>query len=718
LFGIAPLLTSGCICSLFSFGASAHNYFRNPDDGFHNHCEIHREEKSDLDFGVITPAYTEVISFLLKTTTMLIGQSIRPFISSLPSIFAFCLLHYRYFFKLIFVLLQKIVAELLPIIAAECVPFLHELNRVFTALSQTRQSDDEDSDDLLVVTRVLTDFLQNFDPDMSEQLGLILLQWGMCYGDLDRASMAISAYCGNLTYQKTLIADLSARVLWTLSDAIHFLEPRQVNFDPYFNYIAEQLKMLKCLAESFAEHGTLGSDSTLLWIAVECLKCNTERTFCIFQAALDLFEFILMYPDIFSFLAHTVVSSVDRFTPGIFNKFHQPWGDVFHGVSSYLFNCTCQSVSVLQLIRVINLAIQTNFVNLFSDSPNAVFVAVLALLPWMWSIVITDISRFMFNSPSVALMEQTYLTLTKLINNQEILDKLMFVKSGEECDIFLHVHQLCEQIVPLIKTSDLVLVIKFFTHALEFGDKSMISPIYSIVARIVQNAPEKQPILDSLAVFTGLVERDKNASRRSYRELYLETYQSATAGRPLAQQEQPVCEQWPELVMFERIVADKIPHLYEVSVATIGNINIADLNSFPPLLPFEAQLREMPKFKLSFEVLGQYRFEPFMTWWEATNKLLASLISSEKLVAGQQTTQGLLVHTVFKQALAEVKVQPSKEELELTVTEEGEVKEEPEGDPYAFVFLEATKFVPGVDEINQVGDELFYDQSGMAPDNF
>jgi hypothetical protein len=638
----------------------------------------------------------------------------------------------RDYFRDIYALVQNICAELLLIIPADYRPYLLEVVRNFASvsrlagrkanasmadLSASSEAVLDSSDTLFGLSRSVTDFLSVFDAEMAGQLGHEFLQWGMCHGNLRRAAAAITCYRGNLQHVAPLIVDLSARALWSVSDALkllaHVEDGGEIDPGPYMDFIAEQLKMLRSVASVFGEKGTIGSDATLLWIAIECLKCNSQSRVVVFAAALDLFEYILMFPQIFRYLAGRDTPSSDRYTHGTFTKFHQPWGDTFHGVYPYLYACSCSSVDVWQLIRVINYVIQTNFKTLFGDGEASILVALLSLLPWMWSVVITEMSRFLFDSPPVLMMEATFESLKGFIKDSAILDCLSFIGSDDDVDVFADIAHLCAIVVPQIQTTDLVLVVNFFQHCLAWGDKSLTSPTYAVVAHIVTHAVDKQPVLDSIAALTAIVQNDHDESRRSYRDLYLGVCGEAF---PASSREEEKTA-WPELVMFERIVAVKIPHLYEVNLADITSISILELNSFPPLLPADAILLQGDRFKGFYAVLSQYRFEPFMLWYELTGKLLASLVGRDDWaeLRRNMTVGELKLRTAFAEVLSQIEVTPPKEvdEAEQVVEEEEETAEEPPpSDAYIFVSVPAQTFVPSVADVNVIGNEQFDETVG------
>jgi hypothetical protein len=334
----------------------------------------------------------------------------------------------------------------------------------------------------------------------------------------------------------------------------------------------------------------------------------------------------------------------------------------------------------------------------------------------MWSVVITDQSRFMFNSPSVVMIEATYASLKRRIKNEQILKALSFIGSDEEIDIFMNISDLCGLIVPFIPTSNLILVIKFFTSCLTHGQKSMWSPLYSVATGVINSAREKRAVVAALADFTARVRGDKNPGRRSYREIYCEAYFPIANSRLILQNETPEpAGYWPEMPMFERIVAVKIPHLYEVSVSEVSNITLTDLNSFPPLLPFEPILLTSNKFQVFQNVLCMFRFEPFTTYRELTMKLLTSLVRSDDLADIKHAIKlsDLHMHSTVKEILPHIEIQsnpnPDMQSEALEDEEESKHEEVPPTDPSALVFVQPVRFLPTVDDINTVGNELFED---------
>jgi hypothetical protein len=314
-------------------------------------------------------------------------------------------------------------------------------------------------------------------------------------------------------------------------------------------------------------------------------------------------------------------------------------------------------------------------------------------------------------------MESTCESLCKNISDQAVRDLLSVLGSDEEVDIFKTISDLCTIIVPLISDDDLAMICKFFGRCLAYGDKSMCTPLYSIAAKIVEVAPAKALVVSALKNFTIRVRQDKSEARRSYREMYLAAY-SETAGPDFIDLQVRLpslnLEYWPELSMFERIVAVKIPHLFELNQSEVSAISITDLNAFPPLLPFDPSLLSNAKFKNINSCLAQYRFEPFCSYWELTTKLLASLVQSDDLAEMRQPIhlEHLNCKATFEETLAkiEIKAEPQVDDYQDDMEhleEEKQEEEPPAADPYAFMFLKPMKFVPAVNEINLIGNELF-----------
>jgi hypothetical protein len=731
LFRIDPALTSTAISQHFSFGYSAHVHFRETDEAPQG--DESSDDLADVDEDrVIRRSSRSLMIFLLKIVKNLILDSVRPFIPSLPTIFSFCMVHLFEFFGLISELIAAITAELLPLIGDESAQFMHDINASVNALTiQTRHSSRSLGDmgvpdphlaHAPLITRAITHFFLNHNQEMAKQMGLELLQWGMCCGDLHRASYAIAAYRGNLAVTTNLIVDLTARTLWSVTDAVKIIvaknQAAEADLPSYLLFMSEHLKMLKSVATCFVEKGTLASDSTLLWIAIETLRCNGRETAIVFDAALALLDYLFSFPQLFGFLAAGKNYSPEQLTMASFTKFHQPWGDSFHGLYRSLYEHESLAPNMDALIRVINKVIQTNFIGLFADAENAIYIAVLSLLPWMWSVVITDNSRYIYDSPSVLMMEATKESMRARITDTQVLDALLLIGGNEEVDVFSLTSQLCAIIVPRILTADLVMLAKFFTNCLKFGHKSMKSPLYSIVANVIRSATEPEPLVRALSQFTSVVASDKNESRRSYTELYLGVLPTVPEIEELLEEARV---KWPEMEMFERIVAVNIPHLYDVSLSELSNISITDLNSFPPLLPWEPILLENERFGTFYDVLAQLRFEPFMGWSEWTAKLLASLVRTDDLDGMSHSVKfaEIKVHSALRQVLdkldaAQAPVVETGEEGQ-EQPEEVAIEAAPEEakDPYSFVFVVPDLFLPSLDEINVIGLDQYDDQGGF-----
>lgn len=719
IFRITPQLTSDILAAFLSFGFAIHCYFGNAEGETSDEASSEAYD-SEEDTGLVRSRMNLVV-FLLNVLNQLVLDSVRPFLRSLPTILVHCMIYLDKFGEKATTLIQNIMMELMPLVGAQCVPYIQ--NVLFLCTSADAVEDTTNSHEFLVqLSRSITDFLLVLDPKMAKQMGLELLQWGLCYGDTVRAARAIACYRGNMSFSDTLVVGLTARVLWYVTDALRII-PADESTDcraSYYIYIAEHLRNLRCIAESFQENGTLGTDSALLWIAVESMKCNTKSTQVIFEAALELFQFIVSSPNIFHFLAVGKDYATQMLTTGIFTKFHQPWGDVFHGVAPYIYECKVENVDIEFLIRVLNLTVQTGYLPLWSDSKSCPYMVLLSLLPWMWSVVITDVSRFIYDSPAVQMMEATHAALSTAIDSQDIIENLGYLTSPEDVDIFMAMTKLCSIIVPAVSTDELIMIGKFFTTCLKHGNKYMRSPLYSIVTNIIKFAAEKQRFIDSIGEFIDLVKKDKNESRKSYKQLFHEVCGVVEDSPLCAVVEEPVVP-FPEMEMFERIVAVNIPHMYELNSSELDSINIEDLNSFPPWMPFESSVLSSERFAMLNEVLRQFRFEPFVSWTELTNKLHTSLIDTDELEVMKKKVdiKSLHVHTVLSEVMKNIDVKTRLDETDFDVASQEQVapvdlEEKPEEekqdkDPYAFVFMEPLTFVPSVDEINLIGNELFED---------
>jgi hypothetical protein len=353
--------------------------------------------------------------------------------------------------------------------------------------------------------------------------------------------------------------------------------------------------------------------------------------------------------------------------------------------------------------------VQTRYLPLFSDRPHAALVALLSLVPWMWSVVITDLSRFLFESDNVHAMEATFDALKAHITDPAILETLRFIGSDEEDDIYLSVAQLCSLVVPQLETEDLLLLARFYTSCLLYGDKTMISPLYSVVTGLLSYSMDSQKVAVALGAFVASVRRDKNEARRSYRDIFLAAYDRTGVHATKAPDIVPSV--WSQIMLFERIVAVKIPHLYEVGQADVATMSLQDLNSFPPMIPFEQCLRGSDKFQLLTDLLTQYRFEPFVSWWEFTAKLMASVVDTEELEGLRHAMKlgDLRLRSSFEEILENIEVRQEvvpQEYAPAAIEEEEENHEEVGGDPYAFVFVQSRLFLPSSNSVYAIGEDL------------
>lgn len=732
-----------------------------------------------------------VIDFILKTLTELAHESVRPLIQFFPVIFSYCVVNLDLHFELIYELLKSILNELLPYLENETVPYLNEVLRMISSLptfypavatlvdetlfvAEKKLIQSIPFTDRAAITRAITQFFQSIEGNMAQTFGLEILKWGLCSFDLYRASFAMICYRGNLTDTSTLLIGLISRSLWNAFDAIAYLYneyKEESTLTMYVRYISECYKTLEAISLDLIEQGTIGSHQNLLWLAIEGLNCNVSCVSPIFDHALSLLS-VLLYPELFDYINGKSEYTTLHYPQSIFTKYHQPWGDTFKGCIKAIFEYHCPQPNISRMISVINKIVQTCCPCMFSLSDAWAYTALLSLIPWMWSVVITDISRFFFSSPAVQSMEETSMAFSNFLNDEPVSQFLSNLLSDEEIDIFSEVEAICKFIIPFIPFDDLLLVANFFTNCIIYGEKTLKMPLYSVVTHMINNCqPDKKELLiNSFQRFTPIVLNDKKSSRKTFVKMYFEAIgmpledKSFNIGDPhlfysnenlkMASLESfssrdfpssllskvsssvPLTREaidpptFPKLPLFERIVAVDIPHLFDFTSTEAQSITLLELNSFPPLFSNDQMLKECPKFKLLRGLMKYIKVEPFASWNELIIKLHTSLIDSTNIEAVQRFKHlgAISIGNIFLNIIQPPKTDEAPEEeekvpeVELDMEQyqqEGQLDPEIENlflesDPFSFIFLRPMMFVPTVDEANFIGADMMNDEMDYA----
>ncbi|KAH0793712.1 hypothetical protein GPJ56_002433 [Histomonas meleagridis] len=179
-------------------------------------------------------------------------------------------------------------------------------------------------------------------------------------------------------------------------------------------------------------------------------------------------------------------------------------------------------------------------------------------------------------------------------------------------------------------------------------------------------------------------------------------------------------EVFPQLDIFERIVVVDVPHLYEIQSVDSKLLSFNDLNSLPPLLPIDERLASNERFQNMSSLLKLFRCEPIVSWNELLEKCITYLIESEDLndMMKKKSMSTCRIESGINEILNMINEQPQqtddiKEEEEEIVEEMNESDElviSLGQDPFSLISLNAKMFIPTVDEVNYIGNDLFEEQ--------
>lgn len=438
------------------------------------------------------------------------------------------------------------------------------------------------------------------------------------------------------------------------------------------------------------------------------------------------------------------------YSESTFWRYHQPWGDIYHGALFSILDFDGPA-DIDLIISVINRLIQTRYMPLLSDSPCGIYIALLALLPWMWYVATNEISRFMYDSPDVQNMEMTTNALETLVENKEIVESLSTVFLDESVDLFIVLESVSDLVIPLVDDEGIQRIGHFYAMCCVNSKNSFHIPIYSISSKILKYSTDKPKTAKLLTDLSNYIIDDTKSSRKLYVDVYLKELQQVIgeeaflnlkssrvslhetgshvhfADSSFITDLKNVDSDLPnekeitfaDVPMYERIVAINIPHLYEVDANGVLSANFNDLNSFPPLLPNNSKLLKDQKFASIYNLFKKFKCEPFTTYTGILNKLHTSLVDVDALNVMKlcEKISYFPVNDVFMQILQEMQITKTEPdalaeeevyEMQYQMEESYEIEQfiTEATDPYEFVLLLPTAFIPTIDEMNLMGQDL------------
>ena len=186
------------------------------------------------------------------------------------------------------------------------------------------------------------------------------------------------------------------------------------------------------------------------------------------------------------------------------------------------------------VIRFLNLLLCSGCAELISDNPKSVYSVVMALLPWIWTVIITDIERFLFHSENVALLFETCRKLPVLLNpdsDAELIEAFTYLQSSQQIDVVTLMEELTELLMEKVDPNELPLVCHFFSTIARIGGKVYRTPLYFISAKVLDyHCDNYDPLLVSkllpeIVVITKIAKEDVAKSSHAYARLYLSSLQ-------------------------------------------------------------------------------------------------------------------------------------------------------------------------------------------------
>jgi hypothetical protein len=535
-------------------------------------------------------ADTPLSVFLLKILASIAEKNVSEILGHLPVIFSACLQHYELLKPLMIRILLSIELQF----GTEAPPMVHDLTRI-------------DYKDKSEVSFRLFQLLLDLDQDLAALFGLEILRWGTCCGNIQRAKIAIEAFKGFIYPSTNVVVGLFSRCFWILSESLCevTMENPEFDYSNYIDYFVEMMRVLLGIAGSQLENNMLGANSSIFWIACEALKCNKQRQTKLFEAAMEVVLFHIAIPNLFLAVENQSGQILPgQFSSRVFRKFHQPWREPFLGLGSLI--CTYEGTHIEVCIRALNLIVQSRFFRLFNPKDNAVYTIFLLLMPWIWKIVMTDLSRFIFTSSDAQLLEGTLDIFRAFLVEEEIQVGLDAVREAQETEFYDSVKDLFRVALTRVDQDDLQLIATFYTSMLRHGDKNLKIPLYSLATILIDQIPETAT---NLLSFAELVKEDVKNRRIQLQATFLERIPSAVEPVPKA----PVAP-FPFLKLTERIVVVDVPHLYEVDALSERASLCEDINGFIPICPIDPIFLKVEKVRVIREMLEKVDIPPFQRW--------------------------------------------------------------------------------------------------------
>ena len=634
--------------------------------------------------------------FSVTCLMTLMTDSMDHFIQFMPLIFAFAMVYIDVFTVEVINLCRKMIHELKPFIKEDCQTEYAGLCELFTIRSESLDHR---------APAVIYDFFEAFDTDSGTEFAMELLRWGVCCGDIPRAAAALRAK--PMVTSQTIIG-LCVRALSCVSSAAAVSTKRQ----EYMNYMLSMLEALQSMSGELFMDESMPPDTALLWTALESLKCPDNDVFANAIAMLDDF---LCKRELFEVLTGNAEFDGRQFQEAVIWKFHAPWNDTYAGFADYIcIRNSKEPYNVMKTVELLCHMVQTRYLTLFRDSEKAVYTVLLLLLPWLWKCKHVYMKAGLASKAEVKMARDTVDAFVDLLFKDEDQEIKAILKKQNDVDIYIDLQDgmvsVCQQCLKLCDSKELRLVCHFYTDLLEFGPCAMKRFLYYLAYELLVQFPDCS---SDLSRFSNLMRADQVVSHRTIVSEFLEKCIAPT-------EDTEVEAPFPTFPLYERIVAVTIPHLFEPNITDYQVEQFDDPNTFPPLLPNDPAVLDIDKFGSIASQLKQIVVAPFDEWYVLLNKLAMKLVNQNKasLMVSKKRDhiKEIDVQAIFDSIVPKFTEPEEAESDQAEEEDEHQVPLSPEilkmeeslfKDAYAIVAPQATLFVPSVEEVNVIGEDLF-----------
>lgn len=656
-YHLSPVHVANIIVSKLKFTSYYFNNFKNTfkKNGESLESQIYSRESKSFD---CSNENEDIYVFLIKLVCLMCQDSIRPILPFLPIIFVFSCVFIDIYFEYILDLLPIITTELEKCTDGNSLAKLIELKRIINLIPTTYNSFSLDLDikrsvsvmdiesipgtNRYEISQAVFSFLNEYDEKMSNEFGMELLRWCLCCGDLQRSGIIWPCLAGNPLMNNITVIGLVARALSYVTASQLYLN--DIDTKPISLYISKLLYVLKRVIQDSLNNSNSVPELAILWIGIECLKFNTTYWYSVFSEAVTIINLFLSRPQLFEVLAKNVPYNGTQFTKSTFWKFHQHWTCKFEGFAKYIFESSPNNENLDESIILLNRLVQCQFSILFSTSKEWYYTALLSLLPWIWCVLSID---FNSSSPNSMMAQNTILSFIQLIEDEKITNLLKKLLKKGTYDIYCLMINLCSYASKNMDVLEGKSLCSFYAKCLYSGNRYMRIPLYSLMAEIVKNQPS---FIEYLGLFTSLAKEENKQEIIQYAEIYLNNIKDMPI--PIIEEEK---QQTFDTKYFDRIVLVLIPQYDDGNIIDDEIEKMDDLNTFPPLIPWDFRLEYYPQFKNSIEQLLEVRIEPFCSWIKMLNKMRTS-IKDAKTNTQLQKNVNIKYQTIFQQILYSCKV--------------------------------------------------------------